>query len=87
LKDLEKSRALVATGAVGAVLAAICCATPLLTTVVPLAAFGTWMAHAGLMVISLIMLAGLALIPWSVHRRRAKAIGCETKIHREGVKP
>lgn len=81
-------RALIGASMTGAVLAAVCCAAPLLAAVVPLATFGAWMAHAGLlMVISLIMLAGLALIAWSAHRRRAKATGCETKIHREGVKP
>ena len=81
------NRGLVAAGAVGAVLAAICCAAPLLAAVVPLAAFGAWMAHAGLMVISLIVLAGLALVAWNLHHRRAKSTGCEAQIHKEGVKP
>lgn len=91
MKGLERPRlsdpALVAAGAVGAVLAAISCAVPLLAAVVPLAAFGVWIADASLMVISLIILAGLALVAWSLHHRRAKATGCETKIHKEDVKP
>jgi len=78
---------LVAAGAVGAVLAAICCAAPLFAAVVPLVAFGEWMAHAGLIVMSLIVLAGLALVVWSLHHRRAKSTGCEAQIHKEGVKP
>jgi mercuric ion transport protein len=81
-----RSRALVAAGAVGAVLAAICCAAPLLAAAVPLAALGAWLAHAGLMVISLVILAGLALAAWVLHRRRARTAGCETRTHKEGAK-
>jgi len=71
---------------VGAALAAICCGAPLLAALLPLAAFRAWMAHAGLVVILLITLAGLALVAWNLHHRQAKATGCETTIHKEGVK-
>jgi mercuric ion transport protein len=79
-------RAVIATGAAGAILAAICCATPLLAAVLPLAGFAAWMAGAGLVVLPL-MVAGLGLLAWALHHRRAKKAGCETKTHKEGVKP
>jgi mercuric ion transport protein len=89
LKDLERSRlsdhALVVTGVVGAVLAVICCAAPILAAVLPLAAFGAWMAGAGLVVLPLVV-AGLGLLAWALRHRRTKATGCETKTHKEGVK-
>ena len=79
-------RAFIATGVAGAVLAAICCAAPALVAVVPLTGFAAWMAGAGLVVLPL-MVAGFGLLAWALHHRRTKAAGCETKTHREGVKP
>jgi mercuric ion transport protein len=76
-------RALGLAGMVGAVLAAIWCAVPLLTVGLPLAA---WLAGAGLVVLPL-TIAGLGLVVWGIHHRRAKAAGCGTKIPKEGVKP
>ena len=77
-------RALIQAGTAGIVLAAICCAAPLIAVVLPLAGLGAWLAGTGLVVLPL-MAAGLVM--WGLHRRRAKAADCETKIHREGVKP
>ena len=79
-------RAAIRAGTVGAILAAICCAGPLLALALPLAGLGAWLAGAGLVVLSM-MIAGLGLAAWGVHRRRAKAAGFETKFHREVVKP
>ncbi|NWH08361.1 MAG: mercury transport protein [Alphaproteobacteria bacterium] len=79
-------RALGRAGVVGAVLAAICCAAPLLAVGLPLAGLGAWLAGAGLVVLPL-MIAGLGLVARGIHRRRARAVSCETKIHKEGVKP
>ena len=79
-------RALIATGVAGAILAAICCTAPLLAAALPLAGFVAWVAGAGLLVVPL-MIAGLGLLAWALHHRRAKAAGCETKTHKEGVKP
>ncbi|MER9835170.1 mercury transport protein [Mesorhizobium sp. M0145] len=79
-------RALVRAGVAGAILAAICCAAPLLAVGLPLAGLGAWLAGAGLVVLPLIG-AGLGLVAWGVHHRRATVAGCETKIHKEGVKP
>ena len=74
-------RAIIATGLVGTILAAICCAAPLLATVLPLAIFGAWIAHAGLVVMLLMVVASLILIAWRQHRRPTKATGCTTKTH------
>ncbi|MDA8232192.1 MAG: mercury transport protein [Magnetospirillum sp.] len=79
-------RALVHAGAVGVVLAAICCAAPLLAVGLPLASLGAWLAGAGLVVLPVIVM-GVGVVAWSIHHRRAKAAGCETKTHKEGAKP
>ncbi len=79
-------RALIRAGTAGTVLAAICCAAPLLIGVLPLAGLGAWLAGAGLVVLPL-MVACFALVAWAIHRRRAKADCGETKIHKEGMKP
>lgn len=81
-----RDRALVRAGIVGAILAAICCAAPLLAVGLPLAGLSASLAGAGPVVFSLIV-AGLGLVAWGFHHRRAKAAGCETKTHKEGVKP
>ena len=79
-------RALIGAGTAGAVLAAICCATPFLAGVLPLAGLGAWLAGAGLVVL-LLVIACFGLVAWAIHRRRAKADCRDTKIHNEGVKP
>lgn len=79
-------RALGRAGMVGAVLATICCAAPLLAVGLPLAGLSAWLAGAGLVVLPP-MIAGLGLIAWGIHHRRARAPSCESKIHKEGVKP
>ena len=75
-------RALIRAGALGAVLVAICCAAPLLAVGLPLAGPGAWLAGAGLVVLPL-MVAGLGLVAWGVHHRRARAAVSETKITRK----
>ncbi len=78
-------RALIRAGTVGAVLAAICCAAPLLAAGLPLAGLSAWLAGAGLAVLPL-MVVGIGLVGF--HRRQAKGEGCEkTEIHKEGVRP
>jgi len=79
-------RALIRAGTAGAVLAAICCATPFLAGVLPLAGLGAWLAGGGLALLPLVI-ACFGLLAWGIHRRRAKADCGETKIHKEGVKP
>lgn len=77
--------ALVRAGTIGAVLAAICCAAPLLAFGLPLAGLDAWLAGAGLIVFPL-MVAGSSLFAWGFHRR-SRAAGRETKIHKESMKP
>lgn len=79
-------RALIRAGTTGAVLAAICCATPFLAGVLPLAGLGAWLAGAGLAVLPL-AIACFGLLAWGFHRRRARPACGETKIYNEGVKP
>jgi mercuric ion transport protein len=89
--QIERSRlsdrALIATGLAGSILAAICCATPLLVAIPPLASFGAWMAGVGLAAIPLIMIAGVALVVWRHHHRPAKRTGWEPKAHKEDARP
>ena len=79
-------RALIRAGTVGAVLAAICCAAPLLAAGLPLVGLSAWLAGAGLAVLPL-MVVCIGLVAWGLHHRRAKAEGCETEIHKEGARP
>jgi mercuric ion transport protein len=79
-------RTLTRVGVAGAILAAICCAAPLLVVGLPLASFGAWLAGAGLVMLPLI-LAAFALIAWGIHHRRATAAARESKVYKEGVKP
>ena len=74
-------RALVQGGAVGVVLAATCCAAPLLAVGLPLASLGAWMAGAGLVALPLLV-AGLGLLFWPLNHRRTKGLGRETKTHK-----
>ncbi len=79
-------RALIRVGAAGTILAAICCATPLLAVLLPLVGLGAWLARADLVLLSLLA-ASLGLVAWGLYHRRAN-IACETqKNHREDVKP
>lgn len=79
-------RALIGSGTVGAIVAAICCATPLLAVLLPLVGLGAWLTHAGFLLLPLLA-AGLGLITWGLHHRRARATCWETEIQKKGVKP
>jgi len=60
----------VRAGTAGAVLAAICCATPFLPGVLPLAGLGEWLAGAGLVLP--LVIACFGLVAWAIHRSRAR---------------
>ena len=62
---------LIRAGTVGAILALICCAAPLLAVALPLAGLGAWLTGLGLVVLSPIA-ARLGLVAWGIHHRRAK---------------
>jgi mercuric ion transport protein len=79
-------RALIRTGTAGAIVAAICCATPLLAVLLPLVGLGAWLARADWVLFPLLV-GSLGLIAWGLYRRRAKAACCEAEIHKEGLKP
>ena len=81
-----RDRALIHAGMAGAILAAICCAAPLLAGVLPLAGLGAWLAGAGLVMLPLVITC-FGLVAWAIHHRRARPACSETKIHNEGVKP
>jgi mercuric ion transport protein len=65
-----RSRTLIATGGVGAALAAICCFTPLLAFALTAVGLTAWLAKADYVVIPVLLL-GMALIALGLYRRRA----------------
>ena len=69
-----KDRALIATGAVGVVLAAICCGAPMLAVALGTAGLMAWLA-AGAYVLIPVLLICLGLIGLRF-RRRNKAAAC-----------
>ncbi len=70
-------RSLIATGGVAAVLAAICCATPLLAVVLGAVGLAAWVAKADYVVLPVLLL-GVALVGFGLYRRRS-ATACAAK--------
>jgi mercuric ion transport protein len=66
-----RDRTLIATGAVGAVLAAICCATPLLAVVFGAIGITGWLARADYVVMPALLIC-LGLIGFGLYRRRVR---------------
>jgi mercuric ion transport protein len=64
-----RDRTLVTTGAIGAVLAAICCLTPLLVVVFGAIGLTAWLAKADYVLIPALILC-LALVVFRYRRRR-----------------
>jgi mercuric ion transport protein len=62
---------LITTGAIGAVLAAICCATPLLAILLGAMGLSAWLAGADYVVFAVIV-AGMALIGLGLYRRHTE---------------
>ncbi len=81
-----RDRAFIAAGVAGAILAAICCAAPLLAAGLSLAGLGAWLAGAGLVVLPF-TIAGLGLVAWIIHRRHARAACRKMTIHSERTTP
>ena len=65
-------RSLITTGAIGAILAAICCATPLLAVVVGGIGLTAWLAKADYIVMPVLFL-GVVLVGFGLYRRYAAA--------------
>jgi mercuric ion transport protein len=61
-------RSLITTGAIGAALAAICCATPLLAVVLGGIGLSAWLARADYIVMPVLFL-GIALLGLGFYRR------------------
>jgi mercuric ion transport protein len=67
-----KDGVLIRTGTVGATIAAICCATPVLVVILPALGLGAWLASAEYVLIPL-LIASLGLVAFGIYRRRAAA--------------
>ncbi len=66
-----RERTLIATGAIGAALAAICCATPLLVVVLGAVGLTGWLAKADYVVMPALIVC-LGLIGIGLYRRRIR---------------
>jgi mercuric ion transport protein len=64
-----RDRALLTTGVVGAVVAAVCCATPLLAVVFGAVGLTAWLAKADYVLIPALIVC-LALVAFGLYRRR-----------------
>jgi len=62
-------QSLIATGAIGALLAAVCCATPLLAVLLGAIGLTAWVAKADYVLIPVLFLC-LALLGLGLYRRR-----------------
>ncbi len=79
-------RKLIAAGAVGAVLAALCCATPLLAVALSAAGLTALLAKSGYVVIGALLI-GLGLVALWLYRRRVAAQSCcNPHSSKQGVK-
>jgi mercuric ion transport protein len=65
-------RSLTTTAAISAALAAICCATPLLATLLGSVGFSAWLAKVDDVVIPVLPL-GIALVAFGLYRRHVAA--------------
>lgn len=79
-----KDRSLIATGAIGAALAAICCATPLLVVVLGGIGLSAWLAKADYVVIPVLVL-GVALMALGFYRRHVAAPCRDTNAGERGA--
>ena len=70
-------RSLIATGGVAAVLAAICCATPILAVLLGAIGLTAWVAKADYIVMP-VLVVGIALVGFGRYRRQS-AVACSGK--------
>ncbi len=79
-------RALIRTGTVGATVAAICCATPLLAIVFGTLGLTAWLARADFVLIPALLIC-LGLVGLGFYRRRATAQACcDPASPQQGIK-
>jgi len=72
---MQGHRTLIATGAVGATLAAICCATPLLAIAFGALGLTAWLANADYVLMPALLIC-LGLVGAGLYRRRTTAQAC-----------
>jgi len=72
---MQNGRTLIATGSIGAVIAAICCATPLLAVVFGAFGLTAWLAMADYVVIPALLIS-VALVGVGLYRRNAAPQAC-----------
>ncbi len=77
------NRSLITAGAVGAALAALCCATPLLAVVLGGLGLTAWLAKADDIVIPALLL-GVAVLGLGLYRRLAVAACCNDTAKDKG---
>ena len=78
-------RSLIATGAIGAILAAICCATPLLAVVLGGIGLTAWLAKADYIVMP-VLFRGVVLVGFGLYRRHTAATCHNASIKRGNVR-
>jgi len=78
-------RSLITTGAIGAILAAICCATPLLAVVLGGIGLTAWLEKADYVVVPVLFL-GVALVGLGLYRRHVAATCRDTSAKEQGRK-
>jgi mercuric ion transport protein len=66
-----RDRNLITTGVVGAVVVAVCCATPVVVTAVGAVALTAWLAKAGNALIPALIL-GAGLVGFGLHRKQRR---------------
>ena len=72
-------RVLVCAGTVGAVVAAVCCATPMLAVPLPLVGLGAWLGKADYLVFP-VLIVSLGFVALGLLRRRTMAASrCRTE--------
>lgn len=68
---MPDGRALIATGSIGTIVAAICCATPVLAVIFGALGLTAWVAQAHALVVPALVIC-LALVGIGLYRRRAE---------------
>ncbi len=80
-------RTLITAGTVGGILAAICCATPLLAVVLGAAGLTAWLSKADYVVIPALLIC-LGLVGFGLYRRRRAAEACcDPAAPKQGANP
>ncbi len=72
---MRSDRTLITTGAIGGVIAAICCATPILAVAFGALGLTAWLAKADYILIPALLIC-LGLVGFGLYRRRMAAQAC-----------